>query len=218
MISSGLRHQVHSGLDFLCLSALTYKAPGTSRLSAFAHHKEFMMLKITPFLYAALAVLFSIVAYAQQTPLTKADVRNVIDTVKELQREVDKDKAYDFEKMTQVGATLKSQVMYNKYLNIIKSHGFSGPEIWTETVTRVFKAYGAYKMQQESPEMDAQMQQAISQVQNNSNLTAEQKQQMLQMMGQAKQSMRTYVNASSSDIKVVKPFVAEIDATFGKRK
>jgi hypothetical protein len=37
-------------------------------------------------------------------------------------------------------------------------------------------------------------------------------------MGQAKQSMRTYVNASSADIEAVKPFVAEIDATFGNRK
>jgi hypothetical protein len=177
-----------------------------------------MMLKITPFSCAALAVLFSIVAYAQQTPLTKADVRNVIDTAKELQREVDKDKAYDFEKMTQMGATLKGQAMYNKYLNIIKSRGFSGPEIWAETATRVFKAHGAYKMQQESPKMDARMQQAIAQMQNNPNLTAKQKQQMLQTMGQAKQSMRTYVNASSADIEAVKPFVAEIDATFGNRK
>jgi biotin-(acetyl-CoA carboxylase) ligase len=139
---------------------------------------------------AAVAVLFSIVIYAEQPALTGANVRNVIYT--------------------------KSQEMQNKYLNILKRHEFADPNEWQETVMRVFNAYGTYKMQQQSPAMVAQMQQAIAQIESNPSLTDQQKQQMLQMMQQSNQSMRAFVDASSADVKAVKPFVAEIDKTFDK--
>ena len=165
---------------------------------------------------AAVAVLFSIVIYAEQPALTGANVRNVIDTLKELKKEVDKDNAYNFEEMTQLEAYTKSQEMQNKYLNILKRHEFADPNEWQETVMRVFNAYGTYKMQQQSPAMVAQMQQAIAQIESNPSLTDQQKQQMLQMMQQSNQSMRAFVDASSADVKAVKPFVAEIDKTFDK--
>jgi len=165
---------------------------------------------------AAVAVLFSIVIYAEQSALTRANVRNVIDTLKELKKEVDKDNAYNFEEMTQLEAYTKSQEMRNKYLNILKRHEFADPNEWQETVMRVFNAYGAYKVQQQSPEMAAQMRQAMAQIENNPSLTDQQKQQLLQMMQQSNQSVRAFVDASSADVKAVKPFVAEIDSTFSK--
>lgn len=165
---------------------------------------------------AAVAVLFSIVIYAEQPALTRTNVRNVIDTLKELKKEVDKGNAYNFEEMTQLEAYTKSQEMQNKYLNILKRHEFADPNEWRETVMRVFNAYGAYKMEQQSPAMAAQMQQAIAQIESNPSLTDQQKQQMLQMMQQSNQSMRAFVDASSDDVEAVKPFVAEIDKTFGK--
>ena len=165
---------------------------------------------------AAVAVLFSIVIYAEQSALTRANVRNVIDTLKELKKEVDKDNAYNFEEMTQLEAYTKSQEMQNKYLNILKRHEFADPNEWQETVMRVFNAYGAYKVQQQSPEMTAQMRQAMAQIESNPSLTDQQKQQLLQMMQQSSQSVRAFVDASSADVKAVKPFVAEIDSTFGK--
>ncbi len=176
------------------------------------------MSKFSHISCAAVAVFFSITTYAQQPALTKADVRNVIDAAKELRTEIDKSEDYNFEKMTEMGATLKGQAMYNKYLGIIKSYGFANPETWAQTATRVFSAYGAYEMQRTAPNLNAQMQQALSQIQNNPNLTAEQKQQMMQMMGQARQSTRSYASASSADIEVVKPFAAEIEAEFGKNR
>ncbi len=165
---------------------------------------------------AAMAVLFSIVIYAGQPALTGANVRNVIDTLKELKKEVDKDNAYNFEEMTQLKAYTKSQAMQNKYLNILKKHEFADPNEWRETVMRVFNAYGAYKMRLQSPGMDAQIQQAMAQIESNPSLTDQQKQQMLQMMQQSTQSVRAFVDASSDDVEAVKPFVAEIDKTFGK--
>ncbi|TDJ62287.1 MAG: hypothetical protein E2O37_11090 [Proteobacteria bacterium] len=165
---------------------------------------------------AAMAVLFSIVIYAEESALTRANVRNVIDTLTELKKEVDKDNAYNFEEMTQVDAYTKSQAMQNKYLNILKRHEFADPNEWRETVMRVFIAYSAYKMQLQSPEMTAQMRQAMAQIESNPSLTDQQKQQMLQMMQQSNQSVRAFVDASSNDVEAVKPFVAEIDKTFGK--
>ena len=91
----------------------------------------------------AVAVLFSIVIYAEQPALTKTNIRNVIDTVKELKKEADKDNAYNFEEITQLEAFAESQEMHNKYLNILKRHGFVDPNEWRETVMRVFNAYGA---------------------------------------------------------------------------
>ncbi len=55
-----------------------------------------------------------------------------------------------------------------------------------------------------------------TQIESNPSLTDQQKQQLLQMMQQSSQSVRAFVDASSADVKAVKPFVAEIDSTFSK--
>jgi hypothetical protein len=161
------------------------------------------------------ATLCYLLAYAQ-APLTPAQVRSVIDTLKELKQEFDRNDAYDFERMAQLESLVKTREAYDRYVGIIAKHGFTDPAKWAETVTRVFYAYGTYKMKTQRPKMDAQMRQSMAAIENDPNLTSEQKQQMMQMMNQAGQSMNAYMNAPAADVEAVKPLVGEIDATFAR--
>ena len=164
--------------------------------------------------YWVAATMFWCLTVFAQTPLSSADVRNVIGAMTELKSEFDKDNNYGFDQMAQMQALVKGQAAYSKYLNIINGHGFADPQQWATAVMRVFQAYAAYKMQLEQPNMDAQIQRSMAEIQNNPDLTPQQKQQMMQMMQQTTKSWSAYVNAPAGDIEAVKPFVDEIDRTF----
>lgn len=165
------------------------------------------------FTWTLIAILWCVATYAQP-PLNSVDVKNVMGAMKELKAEFDKDNAYGLDQMTQMQAFVKDQAGYSKYLSIINKHGFADPDKWAMVLTRVFHAYAAYKMQLEQPNMQAQIQQSMAEIQNNPNLTPEQKQQMMQMMQQSTQSWRAYMNAPAADIEAVKPFAGEIEHTF----
>ena len=165
------------------------------------------------FSWAVAALLWCVTAYGQ-APLTSTEVKNVIGAIKELKAEFDKNNAYDFDQMTQTEAFVQGRAAYDKYLGIIKSHGFAAPENWAVAVMRVSQAYAAYKMQQQQPNLHAQMQRSMTEMQNNPNLTPQQKQQMMQMMQQTTQSWGAYMNAPAADIEAVKPFAGEIERTF----
>jgi hypothetical protein len=171
------------------------------------------MLRRLRAVWTVAAMFFCVVTYAQ-TPLTSGDVKNIIAAMKELKVEFDKNNAYGFDQMTQMEALVKGQAAYSKYLSIINKHGFADPEKWAMAVTRVFHAYAAYKMQLEQPNMQAEIQRSMAEIQNNPNLTPQQKQQMMQMMQQSTQSWSAYMNAPAADIQAVKPFAGEIERTF----
>lgn len=171
------------------------------------------MLWCLRFAWTLIAILWCVATYAQP-PLSSAEVKNVIGAIKELKAEFDKDNAYGFDRMTQMEAFVKGQAAYNKYLSIINRHGFADAEKWAMALTRVFHAYAAYKMQLEQPDMRSQIQKSMAEIQNNPNLTPQQKQQMMQMMQQSTQSWGAYVNAPAADIEAVKPFAGEIERTF----
>ena len=171
------------------------------------------MLRLLRFTWIPIVIIWHVVTYAQ-TPLSSADVKNVIGAVKELKTEFDKDNAYDLDQMTQMDALVKSQAAHTKYMGIINKYGFADSEKWATALMQVARAYAAYKMQLEQPNMQAQLRESMAQIENNPNLTPQQKQQMMQMMQQSTQSWGAYLNAPPADVETVKPFVAEIEQTF----
>ncbi len=171
------------------------------------------MLQLLRFTCIPILIILHVFTYAQ-TPLSSADVKNVIGAMKELKTEFDKNNAYDLDQMTQMEALVKGQAAYTKYMGILNRYGFADSEKWGTALMQVARAYAAYKMQLEQPNMQAQLRESMAQIENNPNLTPQQKQQMMQMMQQSTQSWGASLNAPPADVEAVKPFVAEIERTF----
>ncbi len=165
-------------------------------------HRQFLVL-----FFLSLFVCFS--SFAQQ-PLTRADVQNAIEAYKEFYQEFSQSGKYDYEQMNSAIAQAKGQQIYNKYISIVKRHGFDDPADWWQTFHRMIQAYTTIKIQEQNPQMQAQMQQQMAEIQNNPDLSPQQKQQVMQMMQQSMQGVQSYYNAPAADVEAVKPFTDQI--------
>jgi hypothetical protein len=73
-------------------------------------------------------------------------------------------------------------------------------------------AYVALQMAGSRPQVDAEARRALAEVENDPDLSPEQKRQMRQVIEQSLASLRTLGSAPPADQAAVRPFVAEIDA------
>ncbi len=106
---------------------------------------------------------------------------------------------------------LQGHQAYNEILGVIRSYGFADEKEWAMVGDRAMRAYAAVRIEKENPEIDAQMQDAIRQIEN-SNMSEEQKQQMLQMMQGYTQAISDYSGeVSEADKDAVMPHIAAID-------
>jgi hypothetical protein len=110
-----------------------------------------------------------------------------------------------------VMSQLQGHQAYNEILGIIRRYGFADENEWAMVGDRTIRTYTAMRMEKENPEIDAQMQEAIQQI-GNSNMSEEQKQQMLQMMQGYTQAISDYGGeVSEADKDAVMPHIAAID-------
>jgi hypothetical protein len=92
----------------------------------------------------------------------------------------------------------------------VQAHGFADYQTWVGTVTSVVFAY---TFAGEGGGANAQMAEAIAGIQNNPNLTDEQKQMMLQQM-QASMGAIAMMQPPQQNIDAVAPYAAELEAMF----
>ena len=107
-------------------------------------------------------------------------------------------------------AQMQGHAAYGEMLAAIERHGFSDLQQWALTGDRVMKAFIANKMGAEMPQMDAQMKQALEQIEN-SNMPAAQKETMLKMMQSSTQMMGAYADVPAADKAAVAPFMSMIE-------
>jgi hypothetical protein len=100
---------------------------------------------------------------------------------------------------------MKGHRMYNDLANTVRNHGFSSPEHWGETGDRIFNAWSAIEMGQQSGQMNQEMARAMEEMENNPNMSEAQKQQMREMMGGAKSMMDNAASAPEADKQAVRP-------------
>lgn len=62
--------------------------------------------------------------------------------------------------------------------SLVRDHGFDGADDWAETSNRVLRGFMAAMMQGQAGQMDAAIQEALSQVENDPNLSDAQREQM----------------------------------------
>jgi len=176
---------------------------------------------------AFVAVLFGGQVHAQSSdPLTPEMVKQFIDSMPDLQTvaqkygdlpsSVDPNLTME-EKMAHAAApfsaalgTMRTHAAYEEMADVVEGHGFSGMEQWAEIGDRVIRAYGATQMDAKAPEMDAQMKQALEEIEN-ANMSESQKQMMREMLQSSQQMMGVWADVPPADKAAVQPFMSEIE-------
>lgn len=98
-------------------------------------------------------------------------------------------------------------------LVILDRHGFASIEEWTTVTRRVVNAYMAVKFVDQQPDAEAEMARARAEIEA-SDMSPEQKVQMLAMMEQTLAAMSRMADAPSEDVATVRRMLPELDAYF----
>jgi len=102
---------------------------------------------------------------------------------------------------------LEGHQAYGQLEDLVQDHGFGSLEEWAATGDRIFQAWMAIEMEQQSPAAQKEMSAAMAEIENNPNITAQQKAQMRAMMEGAMGAMQSASNAPPADVKAVRPHV-----------
>ncbi|MBL3823802.1 MULTISPECIES: hypothetical protein [unclassified Marinobacter] len=102
---------------------------------------------------------------------------------------------------------LEGHQAYGQLEDLVQNHGFNSLEDWAATGDRIFQAWMAIEMEQQNPAARQEMDAAMAEIENNPNMTAEQKAQMRAMMQSAMGAMESASNAPPADVKAVRPHV-----------
>ncbi|KPP96950.1 hypothetical protein [Marinobacter sp. HL-58] len=165
-------------------------------------------------------VVFSYAAHAES--LTDDTIRSFISSLEELQTMEDEfseltedlsaeEDATEMPDMSRIFSSsveqMKGHDMYNEIEDVVRQHGFSGAEQWAKTGDRIFHAWSALEMGEQSGEVNQEMAKAMEEIDNNPNMSEAQKQQMREMMGGAMSAFEQAANAPEADKQAVRPHV-----------
>jgi len=176
-----------------------------------------MRLSTTLFVTAGLA--FAGLVHAAD--LTDAQIKGFADSLPEVEKVLDEYEAaggpaWDNEEMMpRAGETwapmsgavaeMKGKPYYDDFVGVVDRHGFDSAEQWGEIGDRITRAMVALELEGEEPEMRAEMEAAIAQIDGNPNLSPEQKAMMRRSMEAAAGVLKSASEASPEDVEAVRP-------------
>lgn len=174
------------------------------------------------------ATLFGTAALAQQAPLTEKIINNYIDSLQKMEAVSTRLSAED----TDDGATmaqlwlegdtaaiadyLRSKDYFPEIQKAVKEAGFANTEDWVNIAQRITQAFMALEIGEEGPAVATQMQESIQQIQNNEQLSAEQKDAIIQQLARSQEQLSQIENVSSADRDAVEPHMDRLREYFSE--
>jgi len=107
---------------------------------------------------------------------------------------------------------MKGQPVYNRLEDIVQDHGFSDLQQWSRTGDRIFRAWMAIEMQEQAPQAQREIADALAEIENSPHMTETQKAQMRAMMEGAMGAMESAKNAPPADLEAIRPHLDELRA------
>jgi hypothetical protein len=107
---------------------------------------------------------------------------------------------------------LKGQDLYVRLESMVQNHGFKNLKEWATTGDRIYGAWIAIEMEDQSPAMRGEMESALAEIESNPDMSAQQKAQMRAAMETALGFTQQASAASSADIEAVKPHLSALRA------
>lgn len=112
----------------------------------------------------------------------------------------------EFNPLSMAVREMRGHEIHDEFAAVVSSHGFSDPDTWASTGDRIIRAMMAMEMQQQGHgDMRQEMEEAMAQMENNPNVSEQQREQMRQQMEQAVQGMEAMADAPQADIEAVRP-------------
>lgn len=170
-------------------------------------------------LFGPLLVMLFFSQSAWCSGLSETDVKGFIGSMQELKPYFDQyadetgddgDGASTAQVVSDWAKSLKEQ---QEVEGVLKKHGFDF-ERWAAVSQQVTQAYMAFKFGKDGQNVVGQMQESIAEIENNKDIPAESKAQMLEQMKQSMAEMENSFKAPQEDQDTVKPFVADLDKIF----
>lgn len=111
---------------------------------------------------------------------------------------------------------MKGTPAYGKFEGVVKKHGFDNLQSWASVGDRVFAAMMAIEMKGESD--NAEMAEAMAEIENDPNMSPEMKAQMRAMMGAAVNITKMADNVPDADIEAIRPHLKALEASMGSNE
>ncbi|PSF13370.1 hypothetical protein C7H09_01800 [Marinobacter fuscus] len=179
--------------------------------------------RLTTTVLALACLLLSPLSFSQS--LSESDVQAFIRSMQAMQplqdkyqdvfdaEEDDADDDIDFSRLMSDGIRrMKGHPAYNEVESLVKQQGFSDIENWASIGDKVVQAWFALEMGAQSPQIQAEMNAAMAEIENNPNMSEAQKAQMRAMMQQGMSAMATGASAPEANKKAVRPYLDQLKA------
>lgn len=113
----------------------------------------------------------------------------------------------DFRPMSLMVEKMRDHSMHDEFADVVSKHGFDRPEDWAETGDRIMRAMAAMELKgQDQGDVRAEMDAMMKQMEDNPNVTEQQRERMRQQMEQAMAGMKAMADAPQADIEAVRPY------------
>ncbi|MGM0451345.1 MAG: hypothetical protein ACQERE_10970 [Pseudomonadota bacterium] len=117
----------------------------------------------------------------------------------------------DFRPMSMMVEKMRDHSMHGEFADVVSEHGFDRPEDWADTGDRIMRAVAAMELKgQEQEDVQAEMDEMMKQMENNPNVSEQQRERMRQQMEQAMAGMKAMADAPQEDIEAVRPYRDQI--------
>uniref|UniRef100_UPI003898E349 hypothetical protein n=1 Tax=Marinobacter antarcticus TaxID=564117 RepID=UPI003898E349 len=113
---------------------------------------------------------------------------------------------------------LKGEDVYDRLESLVQDHGFKNLEDWATTGDRIYSAWIAIEMTDQSPALRKEMESAMAEIENSPHLSAQQKAQMRASMETALGFTQQASDAPLADINAVKPHLEALRAISGDQE
>lgn len=113
----------------------------------------------------------------------------------------------DFRPMSLMIEKMRDHSMHGEFAEVVSRHGFDRPEDWAGTGDRIMRAMAAMELKgRDQEDVQAEMDAMMKQMENNPNVTEQQRKRMRQQMEQAMAGMKAMADAPQADIEAVRPY------------
>lgn len=109
---------------------------------------------------------------------------------------------------------MKGTPAYGKFEDVVNKHGFKDLQSWASVGDRVFAAMMAIELK-DGGGGNAEMAEALAEIENDPNMSPEVKAQMRAMMGAAVNITKMADNVPAADIEAVRPHLQALEASMG---
>lgn len=177
----------------------------------------------------SLALVVSLLAFAAQAKdLSDSTIRAFIATMNDAQALQDKygdterwpdpedEETTSMPDMTRLFSTGVEQMegtpAYAEFESVVEKRGFDSLESWASVGDRVFAAMMAIQMKSESSGVGQEMAGVMAEIENDPNMSEQQKAQMRAMMGAALNITKIADDVPAADIEAVRPHLKDLEA------